>query len=570
MNHTKTPTTTRHSALCILHSALRLLLLAPAGVFAASAGTVFNVSNVDELTNALNSANAANCEIRIAVGTYDLSGFVMRSGESHLQLWSNGTTGRKIVGMGDGPEDTVLKAGATDGVRILGAHNAIVSNLTFTGASTTVNGGAVWFGSNGGGLYDCIVSNNTSTVSGGGVHSSYVTTIAGCLFEENSCTGTSASGGAIAASKNLVVRDCVFRDNYAGNFGGAFDFGLSFDRCVFTGNEARVGGGVCRPASSGTRTLLRDCVFVGNHAPKGGVAYYGADWQRCAFVGNYASSGNGGVALATGLENVFTDCAFTNNYVLGNNSYSCFDRAAAATNCVFFGNYGTTGGMGLIGTCGNVVGCTISCNTGMPLVVGSTLRNCVLTRNFGNRTNSNALFGGCDLYNCLVAENVGGAHSMAQILNAYDTKPSRLFNCTVVTNRFSASGYSVASGVAVNTVFSRNVLASGALQDIKDTTAPAMTNCLYSVLSGDLPASASGCVHAADPGFANAAAGDYTPAWKSPARNAGRGDADYLAALGPVDLAGNPRVFLRDGQGAIDIGCLECQQASKATLVLVR
>ena len=208
-----------HSALCIVHCALCILLLAPSGAFAASAGTVFNVSTVDELTNALASANANNCEIRIAAGTYDLSGFVMRSGESHLQLWQNNTSGRKIVGMGDGPEDTVLKAGATDGVRILGAHNAIVSNLTFTGASTTVEGGAVFFGTNGGGLFDCIVSNNVSTASGGGVKSAYSVTISGCLFDGNSCTGASASGGAIGGSKNVVVRDCVFSGNYSGNFG---------------------------------------------------------------------------------------------------------------------------------------------------------------------------------------------------------------------------------------------------------------------------------------------------------------------------------------------------------------
>ena len=564
----KTKPAIRHS-FCILHSAL-CIFAAPAAMIAASAGTIFNVSDVEELTNALINANAANCEIRIAAGTYDLSGVVMSPGESHLQLWKNGTTGRKIFGMGDGPEDTVLKAGAQDGVRILGAHNAVVSNLTFTGASTTVPGGAVWFGTNGGGLYDCIVSNNTSTASGGGVQTSYVTTIAGCLFEKNSCTTTSSSGGALSASKNLVVRDCVFRDNYARNFGGAFDFGASFDRCVFTGNEAGVGGGVCRPTSSGTRTVLRDCVFRDNHAAKGGVAYYGADWQRCVFVGNHATAGNGGVALATGLENVFTDCVFTNNYVESGNSYSVFDSAAAATNCVFFGNYATTIGMGLIKSCPSVVGCTISCNTGMPLVVGSTLRNCVLTRNFGNRTNSNPLFGGCNLFNCLVAENIGGAHSMAQILNAYDKKPSQLFNCTVVTNRFSATGYSVASGVAVNTLFSRNALASGTLQDIKDTTAPAMTNCLYSVLSGDLPTSASGCVHAADPGFADAAAGDYTPALKSPARNAGWSNAAYLSALGPLDLAGNPRVFLKDEVGVIDIGCLESQAKSPALRIFVR
>ena len=81
----KTKPAIRHS-FCILHSAL-CIFAAPAAMIAASAGTIFNVSDVEELTNALINANAANCEIRIAAGTYDLSGVVMSPGESHLQLW---------------------------------------------------------------------------------------------------------------------------------------------------------------------------------------------------------------------------------------------------------------------------------------------------------------------------------------------------------------------------------------------------------------------------------------------------------------------------------------------------
>ena len=572
----KTNPIIRHS-FCILHSAF-CIIAAPAAMIAASAGTIFNVSDVEELTNALISANAANCEIRIAPGTYDLSGVVMLAGSSHLYIWKNGTSGRKIVGTGAGPADTVLLAGAGDGVRILDAHNAAVSNLTFTGASTTVNGGGVYFASNGGGLYDCIVSNNTSTVAGGGVQTSYATTISGCLLANNSCTGNSASGGALAANKNVVVQDCVFSCNYGGNFGGAFDACGSLDRCTFTGNTARVAGGVCRPTSSGTRTVFRDCVFIGNSAPKGGVAYYGADWQRCAFVGNRATAGNGGVALAMGFANVFTDCVFTNNSVLGSNSYSVFDSAAAATNCVFFGNYATTSGTGLIGACALVEGCMIDCNTGMPLVVSCTLRNCRIKRNVGNRSNSNPLIGGSKLYNCLVNGNIGGQHNMACIVGDYSSNPSFLFNCTVVSNRYWGANisYSVAaaSTVAVNSIFSGNLNRDTlAAADIFGDKAPTMTNCLYTTLSGTLAAEkATDCrqFSMADIRFVDAAAGDWTPDWKSPARNAAWSDAAYLLNLGPVDLAGNPRVYIRDGQGVLDIGCLENQMKSKALRVYLR
>ena len=554
------------AAFCMVHSAL-CFVAATAG--AATAGTVFNVADVVALTNALDSANANDCEIRIAPGTYDLSGVVMAAGASHLMIRKIGTTGRKIVGTGAGPADTVLLAGAGDGVRILDAHNAAVSNLTLTGASTTVNGGGVYFAANGGGLYDCIVSNNTSTVAGGGVHTSYATTIAGCLLANNSCTG--ASGGALAANKNVVVRDCVFRDNYAKSFGGAFDFGASFDRCEFIGNSAGGGGGVCRPTSSGTRTVFRDCVFIGNSAPKGGVAYYGADWQRCVFIDNHATAGNGGVTKSEGLSNIFTDCAFTNNYVLGGNSYSAFDSAAAATNCVFFGNYATTSGTGLIGSCASVEGCMIDCNTGMPLVVSCTLRNCRIKRNVSNRTNSNPLISACALYNCLVEGNASGAHNMSFILGTTSGgTPSRLFNCTVVSNGYYAVNYSVASGVAVNTIFSGNYIASSATaQDIKAAAAPAMTNCLYTALSGTLAEGAApGCIQTASPGFRNAGAGDWRLTRKASARNAGWADAAYLQAVGPRDLEGNPRVFAADG--AIDIGAFECSVFNPGTFLKVK
>ena len=497
---------------------------------AAAVNEVFDVpakdgiGDVVELTNVLTQATANYNTIRLAPGVYDLTGIVMDPAGHHQLKIS--TYGGKFIGTGAKPEDTVVKGGGPADVCRLLSFGKIctVSNLTFTGGYYDYKNGS-------GG----VVGNNTATFT-----------------------------------------DCVFSNNYAQNFGGAMDVPKTLTRCKFIKNRSGAAGGVMRPWTSG-RAVYRDCYFEGNTAggDGGGVAYYGATWSNCVFVGNYAKS-QGCFRGQGSYGNILLDCYFTNNLATGGSG--SVGHASAATNCVFYGNAANTSSDTLF-SIGSVYGCEISCNTGMPLIASATLRNCRIIGNFANRQNTNPMLSGCKLYNCLVARNVGGVHNMSQIANG-----GMMCNCTITSNHvYCADYYSPVSSVLVNSILLDNIADSttarlGRRQDLYSGLYPAvMTNCLWTAQVGkgfdfETRIIGGGLVTTAQLGFTDVEKGDYTIGRKSVARNEGYQDDDYLAAVGPVDLGKNPRVYEGDGpaKAIIDIGCYECQIPAPGLMMLVR
>ena len=161
---------------------------------AASPNQEFTATTVDELTNALTQATANYNKIWIAPGVYYVSNAVMAAG-THLNMstWS-GT----IAGTGARPEDTVIMAGGA------GGEDGSRRIITFSKASITV-------------------SNLTFA----------------CGYY------TAGSGGA-ANNSTTYFTDCVFSNNYAGNFGGAIDCPTTVRRCTFISNSSKTGGGALR------------------------------------------------------------------------------------------------------------------------------------------------------------------------------------------------------------------------------------------------------------------------------------------------------------------------------------
>lgn len=511
-----------------------------AGPLSAAVNDVFDVYTVDDLTNACAKATANFNTIRVHPGAYDLTGMPMKPATRAADgsVTASGTTlaistyDGRLIGLGARPDDTVIKGGGeADSCRLLSfAKICTVSNLTFTGG---------WV------------------------------------------SGASDSGG-VEAGGNGTFTDCVFSNNYARNFGGALDQPKTVTRCRFVNNRAG-SGGVLRPIASTSKdpTLVRDCRFEGNSADvegsaqNGGVSYYGCTWSNCVFVGNSAK--RGGVFGPTyGHANIATDCRFEGNAATESGSVAADDALAAATHCTFVGNATSAGGSGMVGTGAELVACTLAANTGMPLVVAATLRRCTVRGNVGNRANSNPLFSGCAFYSSLIAENLGGAHSMSQICSGMG---GALYNCTVVSNAYQAANYSVADGdVSVNTIFAANLLvdADGNIlqrQDLNAKNLPAaLTNCLWTATAGTVPGEAAvggRLVTEAALRFADAAAGDWSIRRKSVARNAGWSDAAYLEAVGAIDLRGLPRVFSGDG-AEIDVGAYECNVTPMGLLMLLR
>ncbi len=531
----------KNAAILLVAASCAALVATP---LAAAVNDVFDVYTVDDLTNACAQATFNSNTIRVHPGVYDLTGMPMSPATraDDGTVTASGTTltistdGGSLIGLGERPDDTIIKGGGeADSCRLLSfAKICTVSNLTFTGG--------------------------------------YV-------------SGASDSGG-VASHRDGVFSatftDCVFSNNYARNFGGVFDQPKTMTRCRFVNNRAG-SGGVLRPIASTSKdpTLVRDCRFEGNaadvegSAQNGGVSYYGCTWSNCVFVGNRAK--RGGVFGPTyGHANIATDCRFEGNAATESGSVAADDALAAATHCTFVGNATSAGGSGMVGTGAELVACTLAANTGMPLVVAATLRQCVVRGNVGNRANSNPLFSGCAFYSSLIAENLGGAHSMSQICSGTG---GALYNCTVVSNAYQAANYSVADGdVSVNTIFAANLLvdADGNIlqrQDLNAKNLPAaLTNCLWTATAGTVPGEAAvggRLVTEAALRFADAAAGDWSIRRKSVARNAGWSDAAYLEAVGATDLSGQPRVFAGDG-AQIDVGAYECNVTPMGLLMLLR
>lgn len=478
-----------NSAFRAAYAALLVACL-PGVLRAASPNQEFTVTTVDELTNALTQATANYNKIWIAPGIYYVSNAVMAAG-THLNMstWT-GT----IAGTGARPEDTVIMAGGAGGedgsrrIITFGASTITVSNLMFAG-----------------GYY----------------------------------MGSANSGGA-ANSSSTAFTDCVFSNNYAGNFGGAIDNPKTVRRCTFISNWSKTGGGALRV--SGT-SWVADSFFTNNISAKGGVAYYSTFFTNCQFYCNSATNGDGGAVLDSSGTNLFTDCEFIGNKATA--SGSAIKNCDALTNCVFKGN---NGGTRVVYSCKVAVNCEFADNVmTQPIISGGTFIKCRFTGNKGTGVNSVSLLTASTNINCHIANNTAGQHNMAAIGGS-----SYFFNCTIVSNYYWGSTYTSTlynDCVAINTILAKNDP-----YDVAAKYSP-MTNCLW-VTQNTTPSAdkAVNCLAQTDPKFTDAQNGDYTLSRTSPARDKGYSDENYLLRVGATDLLGNPRVKF-DG---IDLGCYEC------------
>lgn len=176
--------------------------------------------------------------------------------------------------------------------------------------------------------------NNMSDGHGGAIFSSQLAALViyeGALFDGNYAV---SSGGAICAYGQLTAYATTFKNNVAGNRGGAVYFSnnnsarvvrhLKFENCIFENNQGYYGGALSGYASAedyeqGGIAEVIDCTFTGNRAAKltegttkaaGGAIF--AD-RRCAItVTGSAFSNNtaeleGGALYAAGETDMTVD-----------------------------------------------------------------------------------------------------------------------------------------------------------------------------------------------------------------------------------------------------------------------
>ncbi len=133
-----------------------------------------------------------------------------------------------------------------------------------------------------------------------------------CVIEGFTITrGRADQGGAVfCGSAGPIFHYCIFDNNHADSFGGAFYIGINSElqliECEFTGNRADTDGGAIY--ATGALPIIRSNTFEGNSAAHegGAIAVKFGTWATiasCDFREN--SAGEGGGAIYAGMTGPF-------------------------------------------------------------------------------------------------------------------------------------------------------------------------------------------------------------------------------------------------------------------------
>lgn len=473
----------------------------------------------------------------------------------------------------DHAEPVIINANGIAGFASIAKNKKVTfKNITFTGGTSLNNYTAPFYTANdyptGVGnvvLTNCILRQNTRST---GYSGTFVTTLKDCLITNNTYTAIRASelyacdiidstssplsiasaegctfrainatvlGGDINRISNCIIENCSFH-SYISDKG-------TYQDCVFRTNilTSTVGSYLVN-----ANTTVRGCTFEGNslgftHSilPRGysctnctftaNTCQYVADNPKnligCTFESNLGKGGGTVVYLESHISSFFKDCTFARNK--GNYDYSWgvgiymkrTDSALCSlvvTNCIFEGNYNTSGNGGAIynddaalpsgeepwDNC-TIHSCTFTTNAAGNVagVYGVKAINCVFDRNLrhnptgGYNTSANAAsrsylikcdFNDADLCNCIlegcrihdIKDGIGWIfNNYTRCTNSliencvltpggslyrmpYGSMDAKFVNCTFVNNTmytYDVSGCSVTNGISfINCLFNGN------------------------------------------------------------------------------------------------------------------
>ena len=277
-----------------------------------------------------------------------------------------------------------------------------------------------------------VVTSTGTVAMNTGIMDGFVITGGSADYPENVGGSRQYGGGMYNSGSAAVVRNCIFRGNYAEWGGGAVcnqSSSISMGYCSFSGNSSRSGAGMYNRASSpeltsctfegntartdaaaihnydGSSPLISGCTFAGNRAEWDGGAVGNVDdcspvIINCTFSGNVSGGdslfhlGGGAIVSAGNCNPQITNCTFSGNVVLDGFAGAISNSAnsnAVITNCTFSGNEATSGG-GMLNFDSSplVVNCTFSGNSadsaaGMQNIGGGTpvVKNCIFWDNSG-------------------------------------------------------------------------------------------------------------------------------------------------------------------------------------------
>ena len=250
--------------------------------------------------------------------------------------------------------------------------------LTFKNGAFTDNGGSIY--ANAGETGECSIAltnckftgnRNVEGKTGASIYLlNAAADIKGCYFANNYARNGSAINMG-TGNGAVVIEDCVFEQNETANTSGAVQNGgkvAEVKNCTFKKNKAGSwGGGAFHTGGEGANTTFTNCVFEENTAPYGGAISVEAStvtFNSCSFTKNTATEPLGSKDGATVIPNV------GGAIILRNDASVC-----TLNDCTVTENQAVTGSGGAI----------VSTKTGAKLTI-----------NGGSFTNNSSFYhGGC-------------------------------------------------------------------------------------------------------------------------------------------------------------------------------
>ncbi len=150
---------------------------------------------------------------------------------------------------------------------------------------------------------NCVFTNNRSETQGGAMYNHEVTVhVTGCVFADN--TAHYGAGLFINGNTNdLVVKECIFRNNQVSIDGGAVECwgggSYTFTNCLLNGNSGgRYGGAMMN--GSGANVTLINCTFWGNSGGEAALSNWGVSpvITNCILWGNTPAQISGGATVS--------------------------------------------------------------------------------------------------------------------------------------------------------------------------------------------------------------------------------------------------------------------------------
>jgi Chlamydia polymorphic membrane protein (Chlamydia_PMP) repeat len=190
--------------------------------------------------------------------------------------------------LGPGPRTLTVSGNHASRVFYVTGTNVTIRGLTIANGQSALNGAGINAAASPGSVAtvsDCIITNNSTTVDGGGIYNnaSVIMTITNCTICGNSA---SAWGGGIynhgesGRMAKMTINTSTVSGNSAASGGGIINFGfsgsatLTVDASTISSNSASSdrGGGVYNLGNySGSASLtINACTFSGNSASFGG------------------------------------------------------------------------------------------------------------------------------------------------------------------------------------------------------------------------------------------------------------------------------------------------------------